>query len=182
MALFNSDDLDSLRRTPAILRAVLAGRSDRFLDARHNPECVTPREALAHLIIGEEHLWVSRVRWILDYGESKPLPSADAFNLKPVLESADLEGLLDRFKQLRLENLEDFQRLEAEASAAGGVEELGSRRGLHSVVGTVTLSQLCSDWVAHDLYHLGQMFRDFASLYQERIGPWQEYLNIPNFY
>jgi len=42
----------------------------------------------------------------------------------------------------------------------------------------VTLRQLISTWVAHDLGHIAQIVRVMAKQYNEAVGPWREYLTI----
>jgi hypothetical protein len=42
----------------------------------------------------------------------------------------------------------------------------------------VTLQQLLSTWVVHDLGHVAQTTRVMAKRYREEIGPWREYLPI----
>jgi hypothetical protein len=45
-------------------------------------------------------------------------------------------------------------------------------------LGVVTLSQLLSTWVVHDLGHIGQVARVMAKQYGEAVGPWRAYLSI----
>ena len=40
----------------------------------------------------------------------------------------------------------------------------------------MTLSQLLSTWVAHDLTHLAQIGEVLARRYQGAVGPWRAYL------
>jgi len=42
----------------------------------------------------------------------------------------------------------------------------------------VTLAQLLSTWVAHDLGHVAQTARVLAKQYREAVGPWREYLPV----
>jgi len=58
--------------------------------------------------------------------------------------------------------------------------ELLQKQGMHPVLGVVTLSQLLSAWVVHDLGHIRQIVRVMAKQYREAIGPWTEYLTIVN--
>ena len=58
--------------------------------------------------------------------------------------------------------------------------ELLQKRGMHPALGGVTLSQLLSAWVVHDLGHIRQIVRVMAKQYREAIGPWTEYLTIVN--
>ncbi|MFZ7145895.1 MAG: DinB family protein, partial [Bacteroidota bacterium] len=55
-----------------------------------------------------------------------------------------------------------------------------SREGIHPKFGKVTLRNLLSTWVAHDLNHLSQINRVLANQYNKEVGPWSEYLRIIN--
>jgi hypothetical protein len=52
------------------------------------------------------------------------------------------------------------------------------KKGIHPAFGEVTLSQLLSTWVVHDLNHIGQISRVMAKQYKEEVGPWIAYLRI----
>ena len=52
------------------------------------------------------------------------------------------------------------------------------RRGLHPEIGEVTLRQLLTTWVVHDLDHVAQVARTMAKVYTEATGPWSAYLSI----
>jgi hypothetical protein len=56
--------------------------------------------------------------------------------------------------------------------------EVLARRGAHSELGAVTLGQLLSTWVVHDLGHVGQVVRVLAKQYGEAVGAWQAYLPV----
>ena len=56
--------------------------------------------------------------------------------------------------------------------------ELLQKQGTHPVLGAVTLSQLLSAWVVHDLGHVRQIVRVMAKQYGEAVGPWTEFLTI----
>jgi hypothetical protein len=42
----------------------------------------------------------------------------------------------------------------------------------------VTLGQLLSTWVTHDLDHIVQVARVMAKGYTEEVGPWRAYLRV----
>jgi hypothetical protein len=79
--------------------------------------------------------------------------------------------LLTTFEQLRQENLEELERLDL-----GG--KMLEKRGTHPELGVVTLSQLLSTWVVHDLGHIGQIVRVMAKQYGDAVGPWRAYLPV----
>jgi len=49
-------------------------------------------------------------------------------------------------------------------------------RGLHPEFGEVTVRQVLSTWVAHDLTHLAQIGEVLARRYREDVGPYRTYL------
>jgi hypothetical protein len=50
--------------------------------------------------------------------------------------------------------------------------------GIHPAFGEVTMEQLLSTWVVHDLNHIHQIARVMAKQYQAEVGPWVEYLGV----
>jgi len=54
------------------------------------------------------------------------------------------------------------------------------RTGIHPKFGTVTLRQLLSTWVVHDLTHIYQISRVMAKQYESEVGPWKEFLGVLN--
>lgn len=58
------------------------------------------------------------------------------------------------------------------------LEIILSKKGIHPAFGEVTLSQLLSTWVVHDLNHIAQICRVMAKQYKAEVGPWIEYLKI----
>ena len=57
---------------------------------------------------------------------------------------------------------------------------IGWQRGTHPELGAVTLGQLLSTWVVHDLSHVGQIVRVMARQYSEAVGAWRAYLPVLN--
>ena len=52
------------------------------------------------------------------------------------------------------------------------------RNGTHPELGLVSLGQLISSWVVHDLSHVSQIARVTAKQYSQEVGPWRAYLSI----
>ena len=50
----------------------------------------------------------------------------------------------------------------------------------HPDLGEVTLEQLLSTWVVHDLGHIRQIVTYMAAKYSDNVGPWKAYLSILN--
>jgi hypothetical protein len=82
-----------------------------------------------------------------------------------------LDDLLDEFARLRAANLHlvrSWHLTEAELDL----------QGKHPTFGPVTLRQLLSTWVAHDLGHGAQVARVMAKHYGTDVGPWRDFLPV----
>ncbi len=53
-------------------------------------------------------------------------------------------------------------------------------KGRHPDLGDITLRQLLSTWVVHDLGHIAQISRVMAKRYTNDVGPWRAYLTVLN--
>jgi len=163
--------MEILRRTPGTLRALLAGLPDTWTHSAAGAETWSPYDVVGHLLHGEETDWIARAQIILEYGEDRPF---DTFNRTAMFDKYDgysLERLLDAFEQARNRNLEALDGLSI-------TPEKLALKGTHPALGTVTLSQLLSTWVVHDLNHIGQIVEGISHQYAEAVGPWIVYLGI----
>ena len=168
------DPVASLSRTPDSLGAIIRGRPDSWLDSRHAEDTLSPREAVGHMVKGEEEDWIPRIEIVLQHGESVPFSPFDPYANKDYAHTTPVEEMLTEFRRLRIRNLEKLTKLDL-------TDEMLDRRGTHPVHGQVTLEQLICTWAAHDIYHLGQIHKAFAVNLVDRIGPWQTMLNLPHF-
>ena len=160
-----------LERTPATLRAMLAGLPAAWLDATEGPETWSPYDNVGHLIHGERTDWIPRVEHLLRHGDAVPFPTFDREAMFAASRGRSLGELLDTFAGLRAGSLDRLAALRlTDADLA--------RPGLHPQLGAVTLRQHLSTWVAHDLSHLGQVVRVMARQYSAAVGPWKAYLSI----
>lgn len=162
-----------LRRTPGTLNALLGNLPDDWVLANEGPETFSPYDVIGHLIEGEENDWIPRARIILEQGEARPFDKFDRFAMFEKSKGKSLSELLARFEEVRGESLRNLDALNL-------TPELLQKRGTHPALGVVTLSQLLSAWVVHDLGHIRQIVRVMAKQYREAIGPWTEYLTIVN--
>lgn len=160
-----------LRRTPGTLNALLGDLPDDWVLSNEGPETWSPYDVIGHLIEGEETDWIPRARIILEYGETKPFQPFDRFAMFEKSKGKSLGELLARFEQLRGESLRQLDDMNL-------TPELLQKRGTHPALGVVTLSQLLSAWVVHDLGHIRQIVRVMAKQYRDAIGPWTTYLTI----
>ncbi len=162
-----------LRRTPATLNALLSDLSNDWVLANEGPDTFSPYDVIGHLIEGEENDWIPRARIILEHGEAKPFEKFDRFAMYEKSKGKSPAELLARFEEVRGESLRQLEEMNL-------TPELLQKRGSHPALGAVTLSQLLSAWVVHDLGHIRQIVRVMAKQYREEIGPWTAYLSIVN--
>ncbi|HEU4432771.1 MAG TPA: DinB family protein, partial [Pyrinomonadaceae bacterium] len=107
------------------------------------------------------------------HGEAKPFEKFDRFAMYEKSKGKSLAELLARFEEVRGRSLRQLEEMKL-------TPELLQKRGMHPALGVVTLSQLLSAWVVHDLGHIRQIVRVMAKQYREEIGPWTAYLSIVN--
>jgi hypothetical protein len=161
--------LEILERTPAVLRVWLDGLSPAWVEATEGPGTWSPYDVVGHLIHGERTDWMARVRVIVNGGGT--FQKFDRFAQFEESKGKSLPQLLDEFAEARRDSL-------AELRALGLTEADLDRTGTHPAFGTVTLRQLLSTWVAHDLDHLMQISRVMGKQLARDVGPWVEYLRI----
>ncbi|MDM5317437.1 DinB family protein [Fictibacillus sp. b24] len=161
--------LEILERTPEILTHLLSGLSHDWLTGNEGDESWNSLEVVAHLIECEKNNWIPRVSTILSSNEIQALPPFNRFSHLGM--DMKLDKLLLEFKQCRQESLLQLNTILTSNSDF-------EKTGLHPEFGSVTLKQLLSTWVVHDLTHLNQITRVFAKRYQDDVGPWKAYLSI----
>ena len=167
-----SEAVAVLERTPAVLRALLQDLPEPWLGRHEGDGTFSPREVVAHLIHGETTDWVPRIKLILEHGDRQPFVPFDRRGYGDA-EQAPVAALLDEFETLRAASL-------AFVSKASLRDSQMALPGLHPELGPVTLGQLLSTWVVHDLNHIGQLVRVMSTRYQSAVGPWRRYLGILN--
>lgn len=160
-----------LSRTPAVMSALLRDLSDSWTMKNEGDDSWSPFDVVGHLIHGEETDWIPRARTILEYGEEKVFEPFDRFAQLEKSKGKSLGELLDTFARLREDNLETLKSLEITPSTL-------TLKGGHPEFGAVTLAELLSTWVAHDLSHIAQMVRVMARQYKDAAGPWKAYLPL----
>lgn len=160
-----------LARTPATVDALLRDLPDGWINGNEGENTWSPFDVVGHLIHGERTDWVPRARIILQHGESRPFDKFDRFAQFAESESQTLPELLDEFAALRQASLRELAALNIAAADL-------DRRGRHPELGIVTLRQLLSTWVAHDLDHIVQISRVIARQYADEVGPWKAYLRV----
>jgi hypothetical protein len=160
-----------LKRTPATLNSLLHDLPNDWILSNEGPDSWSPFDVMGHLIHGEETDWIPRARIILEYGERRNFEPFDRFAMFEKSRGKSLGELLETFKQLRRASLKELDEMNL-------TPEILGKRGRHPELGLVTLGQLLSTWVVHDLGHVGQIVRVMAKQYSEAVGAWQNYLPI----
>ena len=159
-----------LERAPAVLRSLLSGLPDAWIRANEGPDTWSAFDVVGHLIHGERCDWITRARIVLEQGEARTFDRFDRFAQFEESRGKSLSDLLDEFAEVRAANLVALRELVPDRSRLDAT-------GTHPQFGRVTLRQLLSTWVVHDLVHLQQISRVLAKQYREEIGPWLEYLS-----
>jgi hypothetical protein len=160
-----------LERTPATFHALLSGLPETWTTCDEGPDTFTPFDNIGHLIHAERTDWITRARIILEQGPNRKFEPYDRFAQFRDSAGKTLTQLLEEFARLRAENL-------AIVRAWNLSDQQLSLEGEHPAFGPVTLRQLLSTWVAHDLGHIAQTSRVMAKRYKESVGPWRVYLPV----
>ena len=163
-----------LERTPSVLKILLSDLDDDWIMNNEGPDTFSPYDVVGHLIQGEKTDWRDRTTMILEYGTKKVFIPFDRFAQFEDSNGKSLPQLLNEFEKLRNESLSWLQSLNLTQTEF-------DKKGIHPELGEVTLKQLLSTWVIHDLTHIAQITRVMAKQYKEEIGPWVEYFRILNF-
>jgi uncharacterized damage-inducible protein DinB len=159
-----------LERTPAVLRALLAGLDTALTHASYGEGTWSAYEVVGHLIIGEREDWIPRVRIILEHGPLRPF---DPFPHDAAIHpdsGRSLDDLLGEFAAARAESLAALHAFNLTPAHL-------ALRGSHPALGEVTLAQLLATWATHDLHHTRQICKAMAWQSRELVGPWRDYLN-----
>lgn len=160
-----------LARTPATLQALLGGLSPAWIRANEGEHTFNPFDVVGHLIDADETNWLPRARVILEAQTDSRFAPFDRFRHQTRNTGRSMESLLTEFSSLRAANLDivrDWQLTPADLK----------RTGTHPEFGAVTLEQLLSTWVVHDLGHIAQVVRVMAKQYAGQVGPWSVFLPI----
>lgn len=163
-----------LDRTPAVLQSLLSGLPDDWVMANEGPETYSSYDVVGHLIHGEKADWTARMKMILEFGNTKTFVRWNREAMYEESKGKSLQQLLDEFAAIRKENMDWFRSLNL-------TEAELDKKGMHPVLGDVTLKNLLATWVAHDLTHIAQITRVMAKQYKMEMGPWPEFFRILSF-
>lgn len=163
--------IEILKRTPTTLNSLLRDLPEPWLVQNEGPETWSPYDVIGHLIHGEETDWIPRAKIILEHGETRAFEPFDRVAMFEASKGKSIAALLDTFGELRAENLRELKSMNLTA-------DILDKRGRHPELGEVTLRQLLSTWVVHDLGHIRQVVRVMSKQYGDAVGPWRAYLSI----
>ena len=166
-----NEGIEILRRTPSVLREFLLDLPDVWVMKNEGEGTWSPYDVVGHLIHGEKVDWIERMNIILGGGEWPTFRKFDRFAQFRESKDKDLRQLLDEFADARAQNI---RYLEGIVLTDADLD----RKAIHPSFGLVTLRQLLSTWVAHDLDHIVQISRTMARQYADEAGPWRAYLSV----
>lgn len=159
-----------LSQTPATIKSLLGNLSDDWTMGKNDSDW-SPFDVVGHYIHGEETDWIPRAEIILKQGENLKFEPFDRFAQFELSKGKTLSELLEIFAQLRKKNLQTLQSWSL-------TDEKLKLKGIHPELGEVTLEQLLSTWVVHDLTHIRQIVTMLAKNYSAEVGAWKAYLSI----
>jgi len=166
-----TEGLEVLQQTPAVLDALLRGKSQTWLNTRNTADAFSPVDVLGHLIHGERTDWIPRTRIMLVHQDRQAFEPFDRFGFQDLIAGKTIDALLEDFAQARhqsLAALHSFKLTEAQFALPG----------LHPELGPVTLGNHLANWVVHDLGHITQIAKTMAWAYRDETGPWFAYTTI----
>lgn len=165
--------MEVLERTPMIIETYLKGLSSEWVDQNEGDGTWSPYDIVGHLIHGEKTDWIARAKIIIYQEGDRTFAPFDRFAQFNDSKEKSLEQLVEEFKILRNDNLNELRALNIS-------EQILEFEGIHPELGMVKLRQLLATWVAHDLGHIAQISRVMANQYKNEVGPWEAYLRIIN--
>jgi len=162
-----------LEKTPLVFNKLLGSLSQEWTHKNEGQDTWSPYDVMGHLVHGEKTDWMPRLEIILSDSENKTFEPYDRFAQIEMSKGKSVGDLLDEFEVLRKRNL---RNLKSKFLTSRDM----SKEGIHPELGTITLKNMLSAWVVHDLGHIAQISRVMAKQYKDEIGPWTQYLTIVN--
>ena len=163
--------MEVLAGTRAVLSALVSEKSAAWLHARKSQQAFSAIDVLGHLMHAERTDWIPRVRFILEYRDTRSFEPFDRFAFQALIAGKSIDALLAEFAALRGESLDTLRALRI------GDAEL-ALPGRHPDLGAVTLGNLLATWAVHDLGHIAQIVKTMAGEYREAVGSWRAYTSI----
>ena len=150
---------------------MLSGLSEEWVFVTEGDNTWSAYDIVGHLIHGEKTDWIPRMEIILSTSNERVFEPFDRFAQFQNSKDQNIQQLLSEFSALRAKNIDRLMQTRITFTDL-------EKTAIHPAFGTVTLSQLLSTWVVHDLNHIAQISRVLAKQYKNEVGPWTEYLKI----
>lgn len=163
--------IEILENTPFVLKSLLANLSEDWTKSEHNKNDWSAFDIVGHYIHAEETDWIPRAEIILRQSENRTFEPFDRYAQFELSKDKTLSDLLEVFAEKRTESLDTLKSWNL-------TEEQLNLKGIHPELGEVTLENLLSTWLVHDLTHIRQSVANLAKKYTENVGVWKEYLSI----
>ncbi|MCD9185260.1 MAG: DinB family protein [Pyrinomonadaceae bacterium] len=163
--------VEILENTPLVLKSLLGNLSEDWTKSEHNKEDWSAFDIVGHYIHAEETDWIPRAEIILRQGENRTFEPFDRYAQFEVSKDKTLDDLLETFAEKRRESIKTLKLWNL-------TEEQLNLKGNHPDLGEVTLENLLSTWLVHDLTHIRQIVTNLAKKYSVNVGVWKEYLSI----
>src|SRR5450432_1032782 len=152
--------IEILERTPVVIITLTKGLSSEWTDNNEGRDTWNVFDVIGHLIHGDRTDWITRTEIILSDSDKKTFDPFDRFAQFETSKGKTLPELLEEFKIIRTANIDKLKKLQID-------EHDLTKTGIHPTFGRVTLAQLISTWVVHDLDHISQISRIMAKQYKE---------------
>lgn len=163
--------IEILENTPLVLKSLLGNLSEDWTKSENNKDDWSAFDIVGHYIHAEETDWIPRAEIILAQSENRTFEPFDRYAQFVLSKDKTLNELLEVFAEKRKESLEILKSWNL-------TEEQLNLKGIHPELGEVTLENLLSTWLVHDLTHIRQIVTNLAKKYTENVGVWKEYLSI----
>jgi len=170
MSLLDEKIIPQLSNTPKLFDTWLRNMPDELIHGNEGKDTWSPFDVIGHLIHGEKTDWIPRAKIIIA-GTNTPFEPFDRFAQFESSQGKTMHQLLDEFSVLRTDNIKELKNLNITDSMLG-------LNGMHPALGEVTLENLLTTWVAHDLSHIHQVSRVLAFQLKSQVGPWKQYLGV----
>lgn len=140
----------ALAATPDLLDHLLSGVQDKTLDTKVDEDRFTIREVVCHLSDWDEIILMRVRRMVTENNPTLEDIDEGQVALDRNYADQDIDAKLASFRM----NREDLI-----ISLSGMTPDDWDRTAIKEPIGQITVQQLISTYVAHDLYHLEQISR-----------------------
>ena len=163
--------VEILERTPKSLYSLLHNLNDNWTLKNEGGDTWSPYDVIGHLIHCDECNWIPRIEVALSDSVARNFEPLNRFAQLEKSKGKTLDQLLHDFVQIRASSIAALHSLKI-------TNEQLSKIAIHPELGSVTLSQLISTWVVHDLNHTSQIVRVMSKQYKDEVGPWIQYMRV----